>query len=156
MNAKCKENTLKHKRWLSLIVLMLLPISITSSILNYADLSQINDSKSIEIYRVIETTIIGNKGSKNISLINTLGATITYPQDDIYQKLLSYKVYLNSQELKVKIREEFNGFIKTAELSDDIVLNPNASANITIVYDMIVVTNRTCLLYTSPSPRDRG
>jgi len=143
VNAKCKENTLKHKRWLSLIVLMLLPISITSSILNYADLSQINDSKSIEIYRVIEATVIENKGSKNISLINTLGATITYPQDDIYQKLLSYKVYLNSQELKVKIREEFNGFIKTAELSDDIVLNPNASANITIVYDMIVVTNRT-------------
>jgi len=77
---------------------MLLPVSITSSILNYADLSQINDSKSIEIYRVIETTIIENKGSKNISLINTLGATITYPQDDIYQKLLSYKVYLNGQE----------------------------------------------------------
>ncbi len=132
---------------ISVIAIFIISLLIIASIANTIMIVKALDSKVYDhykqVYTIIETTIVKNEGSTNVSVINTLGSALPYPQNDPFQKLLSYKTYINGRNVNISIYKELNGLITIAELTQDIMLAPGEEANITVVYKVMLNVNRT-------------
>ncbi len=128
-----------------LILLILIVSSTLSAVLQYNPLLRIDEEPEMKllaqttqptpVLEVVESYNIYNRGSNPFNLSDLGDLYVTYPQIDLRQVILDYKVYVAGKLVGYTVKSEYGNLSLVAIVNvDDIVIDPGKNVSIKVYY----------------------